>query len=46
MQVEAGDVAGAAVADSTVESNSGDDVCDADGLGLSDSVCGADGTDC
>jgi len=42
LQVEAGDVADVAVADSTVQSNSGDDVCDADCLGLSDSVCGAD----
>jgi len=41
-QVEAGDVADAAVADSTVQSNGGDDVCDADCLGLSDSVCGTD----
>jgi len=41
LQVEAGD-ADAAVADSTVQSNSGDDVCDADCLGLSDSMCGAD----
>jgi len=41
-QVEAGDVADAVVADSTVQSNSDDDVCDADCLGLSDSVCGAD----
>jgi len=42
LQVEAGDVADAAVADSTVQSNAGDDMCDADCLGLSDSVCGAD----
>ena len=42
LQVEAGDVADAAVADSTLQSNSGDDVCDADCLGLSGSVCGAD----
>jgi len=42
LQVEDGDVADAAVGDSTVQSNSGDDVCDADRLGLSDSVCGAD----
>ena len=33
MQVEAGDVADAAVADSTVQSNGGDDVCDADRMG-------------
>ena len=38
-QVEAGDVADAAVDDSTVQSNAGDDMCDADCLGLSDSVC-------
>jgi len=42
LQVEAGDVADAAADDSTVQSNGGDDVCDADGLGLSDSVCGSD----
>jgi len=39
LQVEARDVADAVVADSTVQSNSGDDVCDADCLGLSDGVC-------
>jgi len=33
LQVEAGDVADAAVADSTVQSNNGDDVCDADCVG-------------
>jgi len=38
LQVEAGDVADSAVGDSTVQSNGGDDVCDADCLGLSDSV--------
>ena len=42
LQVEAGDVADAAVSDSTVQSNSGDDVCYADCLALSDSVCVAD----
>jgi len=42
LEVEAGDVVEAAVTDSTAQSNSGDDVCDADWLGLSDSVCGAD----
>ena len=41
LQVEAGDVADA-VADSTVQSNSDDDVCDADCVRLSDSVCGVD----
>ena len=33
LQVEAGDVADAAEADSTVQSNGGDDVCDADCVG-------------
>jgi len=42
LQVEAGDVADAAVADSTVESNGSDDVCGADCLRTGDSVCGAD----
>ena len=42
LQVEAGDVADVAVGDSTVQSNGGDSVCDADCLRLSDSVCGAD----
>jgi len=42
LEVEARDVDDAAVADSTVQSNSSDDACDADCLGLSDSVCGAD----
>ena len=41
-QVDAGDVADAAVADSTLESNGSDDVCDADCLGMSDSVSGTD----
>jgi len=42
LQVEARDVADATVVDSNVQSNGGDDVCNADCLGLSDSVCGAD----
>jgi len=42
LQVEAGVVVEAAVADSTVQSNSDNDVCDADCLWLSDSVCSAD----
>jgi len=37
-QVEAGDVADAAVADSTVELHDVGDVCDGDCLGMSDSV--------
>jgi len=39
-QVEAADVADAPVTDSTVESNCSDDVCDADCLGMSNSVYG------
>jgi len=42
LQVEAGDVADVAVADSTVQSNGDDDICDADRLGLSDGVCSDD----
>ena len=34
LQVEARDVADTTVADSTVQSNGGDDVCDADGVRL------------
>jgi len=41
-QVEAGDVTDAAVADSTVESNDVEDVCDADCLKMTDSVSAAD----
>jgi len=40
-QVQTGDVnADAAVADSTVESNDSDEVCDADCLRMNDSECG------
>ena len=42
LQVEAGDVADADVTDSSVQSNSSDDVCDADCLRLSDGVCSVD----
>ena len=41
-QVAAEDVADTAVSDSTVVSNDSDEVCDADCLGMSDSVRGAD----
>ena len=41
-QVQTGDVADTVVCDSTVESSDSDEVCDADCLGMSDSVRGAD----
>ena len=41
-QAQTGDVADTVVSDSTVESHDVGDVCDADCLRMSDSVCGAD----
>jgi len=40
--VQAGDVVDTVVSDSTEESNDSDEVCDADCLGMNDSVCSAD----